>query len=100
MNTMIREKDGNCIIRCRIQPSASKNKIAGIYDNALKITLTAPPVDGKANKMLTQFMAKQLKLPKSKVSVIKGESSRSKTILCKDITEKQVRSLNLWTEEL
>ena len=99
MNQIIREKDGNCIIRCRIQPSASKTKIVGIYDNALKITLTAPPVDGKANKMLTQFMAKQLKLPKSKVSVIKGESSRSKTLLCKDITEKMVRDLNLWEEE-
>ena len=99
MNTILREKNGNCIIRCRIQPSASKNKIVGIYNDAIKITLTAPPVDGKANKMLTQFMAKQLKLPKSKVSVIKGESSRSKTILCKDITEEKIRSLKLWDEE-
>ena len=100
MNRMIVEKDGNCIIRCRIQPSASKTKIVGIHDNALKITLTAPPVDGKANKLLKQFMAKKLHLPKSKVSVIKGESSRSKTILCQDITEKTITALNLWEAEM
>ena len=99
MDRMIVEKDGNCIIRCRIQPSASKTKIVGIHNNELKITLTAPPVDGKANKLLKQFMAKQLHISKSKVSVIKGESSRSKTILCRDITEKAIKALNLWETE-
>ena len=93
MNNIIEEKGENCLIRCRIQPSASKTAIIGIYDNALKITLAAPPVDGKANKALRTFIAKQLKLSKSKIKVIKGDKSRSKTLLCENITQSDIKKL-------
>jgi uncharacterized protein (TIGR00251 family) len=90
---IVEEADGNCSIKCHIQPSASKTAVVGIYNGALKVSLAAPPVDGKANKALRTFIAKQLKLQKSKVRMIKGEKSRSKVILCEDITRNEVEAL-------
>ena len=66
-----------------IQPRSSKNSIVGIYGNALKIKLTAPPVEGAANKMCIEFLAKQLGVAKSTLSIISGHSSRNKRILIK-----------------
>lgn len=66
-----------------VQPRAAKNAVAGIHDQALKIRLTAPPVDGAANKMCLQFLAKQLKVPKSALQIESGHSSRRKTVLCR-----------------
>ena len=93
MNTFIIEKGSSTLIKCRVQPSASKTSIAGIYDEQLKIALAAPPVDGKANKALRDFIAKKLKLPKSAVCVVKGEKSRSKTVACTGITKVEVEKI-------
>ena len=92
MEGIIIEKGENCLLKCRIQPSASKTAITGIHDNCLKITLAAPPVDGKANKALCEFIAKKLKMSKSKVSIAKGEKSKSKTLLCKNISKKDLQT--------
>jgi len=92
-SNILEEKEGNCSIKFHIQPSASKTAIVGIYNGALKISLAAPPVDGKANKALRTFIAKQLKLSKSKVKMIRGEKSRSKTLLCENITKNEVETL-------
>jgi len=89
---ILEEANGNCSIKCHIQPSASKTAVVGIYNGALKVSLVAPPVDGKANKALRTFIAKQIKLSKSKITVIKGEKSRSKTILCKNITQAEIEN--------
>ena len=64
-----------------IQPRSAKNMIAGIHDDALKIKLTAPPVEGAANKMCIAFLAKCLGVPKSAVEIRSGLSSRKKRIL-------------------
>lgn len=63
-----------------IQPRASKNEICGIQDNALKIRLTSPPVDGAANKLCRDFLAGILAVPKSAVEIIAGETSRLKRV--------------------
>lgn len=63
-----------------IHPKSSKNEIVGIHDGCLKIKLTAPPVDGKANAALIAFLAKKLDIPKSSISIIRGETSRRKTV--------------------
>lgn len=67
-----------------IQPRSSKNSVVGLYGDALKIKLTAPPVEGAANKMCIEFLAKQLGVPKSTLSIISGHSSRTKQILIKN----------------
>jgi uncharacterized protein (TIGR00251 family) len=66
-----------------IQPRSSKNGIVGLHGDALKIRLTAPPVEGAANKMCIEFLAKQLGISKSNLSIISGHSSRTKRILVK-----------------
>lgn len=66
--------------RVRVQPGASKNEIVGVQEDALKIRISAPPVEGKANKALIQFLAKQLAVKRSQVEILNGHTSRSKTI--------------------
>ena len=65
------------------QPKSSKNMITGIYGDALKIKLTAPPVDGAANKMCIKFLAKCLNVPKTSLEIISGHTSRTKYVLYK-----------------
>ena len=77
------EKNGWLTFKCRVQPGASKSKIAGLYGDSLKITLNAPPVDGKANEELIKFLSKTLDIPKSSVSIISGETNRSKLVRCR-----------------
>jgi uncharacterized protein (TIGR00251 family) len=64
-----------------VQPKSSRNLIVGSHGEALKIKLKAPPVEGAANRMLVQFVAKALKVPKSKVEIVAGQTSRVKQLL-------------------
>jgi uncharacterized protein (TIGR00251 family) len=64
-----------------VQPRSSKNMIAGLHNDALKIKLTSPPVDGAANKMCIQYLAKCLKVPKSSIEIVSGHKSRTKRLL-------------------
>jgi uncharacterized protein len=85
LSLIVSEKADGCILKCWIQPRSSRNAVVGVHGDAIKIALTAPPVDGKANKELLKFLAKYFKLPKSSIQIIAGDSSRSKTILIVDI---------------
>ena len=77
----IDEKSQGMVFKVFVQPRASKNKVVGLYEDALKIKLTAPPVDGAANRMCIQYLAKCLKVSKSVLEVVSGQSSRTKRIL-------------------
>lgn len=68
------------ILNLYIQPRASKNQVCGIQDNALKIRLTSPPVDGAANRLCREFLADLLGVPKSAVEIISGDTSRHKRV--------------------
>ena len=76
-----------------IQPRSSKNEVTGVYNDALKIRLTSPPVDGEANKSCMRFFAKWLGISPSKVSIVQGFSSKNKTIEVIDLTEKQFHEI-------
>ena len=76
-----------------IQPRSSKNEVTGIFHNALKIRLTAPPVDGAANKACIRFFSELLGVSPSEISIIQGFSSRNKTIEIIGLTEKQFREI-------
>ena len=91
-DTIIESGNGS-LLQCRIQPSASKTAFAGIYDGALKFSLAAPPVDGKANKALCAFIAKQLKIPKNAVTIKSGEKSRHKTVFCENRTKSEISAI-------
>lgn len=67
-------------IPCYVQPRSSREAVVGVHDGALKVALTAPPVDGKANEALCRFVAKALRLPKTAVRLSSGQSSRRKVL--------------------
>lgn len=74
------QTDEGIIINLHVQPRASKNEICGIQDQALKIRLTSPPVDGAANKLCCEYLAKLFGVSKSSVELISGETSRHKRV--------------------
>ena len=75
-----RESPDGCTLSVRIHPGARRNAITGLHDSALKISLTTPPIEGRANEALIAFLADQLCLPKSRIALIAGATSRSKTL--------------------
>ena len=79
----IAEKDGWVTFKCRVQPGASRSAVSGLYGDSIKITLNAPPVDGKANEELIKFLSKTLDIPKSSVIIVSGETNRTKFIKCR-----------------
>ena len=79
----IRSHKEGLLIKVYVQPRAAKNAVAGLHGDALKLRLTAPPVDGAANKMCLQYLAKQLHLPTSTLQIKSGHTNRTKTILCR-----------------
>ncbi len=74
------QKDGYALLSVRVQPKSSRNDIIINSDNSIKIALTAPPVEGEANKALCQLVAKRLGLPKSAVTLVSGDKSREKKL--------------------
>lgn len=68
------------VLDCHLQPRSSADELVGDHGDALKIRITAPPVDGKANAHLVQFLAKSFGVSKSRVSIEKGELGRSKRV--------------------
>ena len=75
----------------KVHPRAKKNGITGEVGDALKVALTAPPVDGKANDACIDFFAKLLKVPQSSVSIVAGLSSRNKVIRVAGLSAQHVR---------
>ena len=80
MSFPIREKPDGLIFNIRVQPRASKNQIVGVYGDAIKINLTAPPVENAANKACCTFLADRLSVAKSSVSIVSGQKGRNKRV--------------------
>lgn len=78
---MLQSHPEGSILHLYVQPGASKTETAGLYGNALKIRVQAPPVDGKANKALRAFLSGILSVPLSRIQLLKGETGRKKTVL-------------------
>jgi uncharacterized protein (TIGR00251 family) len=71
---------GGVRLRLRIQPRASRTEVAGTHGDAIRVRLTAPPVDGAANEALVRFLAERLGVSRAAVRVVSGETSRSKVV--------------------
>lgn len=85
MSLWYRKNRGRLIFRVQLQPRASANRVLGLHGDAVKISLTAPPVEGAANKMCREFLARLLGLPKSQVEQVGGLKSRLKTFSVPDM---------------
>jgi len=89
----IQETLEGVIFKVIVQPRGSKNEIIGLQGDALKLRLTAPPVEGAANKMCIDFLAKSLKVRKSDVDIVHGQRSRTKKMLVRSARRKKIESL-------
>ena len=77
------------VIKVKIIPGSSKNKIIGVYNDSLKITITAPPVEGEANKKCIAYLAKCFDVAKSKIEIISGKNGKNKLIKIYDFSQKE-----------
>ena len=89
----IQEVPEGVIFKITVQPKASRNKIVGVQGDALKVRLTAPPVEGAANSLCVAFLAKSLGVRKSDVEIIQGQRSRAKKLLVRSASRDSVESL-------
>jgi uncharacterized protein (TIGR00251 family) len=73
--------DGDTLtVTVYVQPRAAKDRVVGVHGSALKISLTAPPVDGRANALLLRTLARAFKVKPSQVALVRGDTARYKTV--------------------
>jgi hypothetical protein len=90
---LITEMIGTVIFKVRVQPRASRDQIVGEYQDGLKIRLTAPPLDDRANEALRKLLATRLKVPLTAVRIASGERSRNKRVEIHGVTSAMIRGL-------
>ena len=76
----VRDVADGCTVSVRVHPGARKNGVSGVHAGAVKISLTAPPVDGRANEALIAFVAEMLRIPRGRVNLVSGMTSRTKVL--------------------
>jgi len=93
MSLEILEKNGSVSFVIRVQPRASCDEFAGEYQNGMKVRLTAPPVDDRANEALRKFLALRLNVPVAAVRIAAGEHSRTKRVEIRGVNSAAIRAL-------
>ena len=91
MAITIRDTAQGAQFALRVQPRSSRNAIAGVVGEAVKLAITAPPVDGKANQAVIEFLAELFRVPKSSIAIVSGETGRNKLIAVRGLSAEQVR---------
>ena len=86
----IAEQDGAVVVSVRVMPRAKRDAIEGEHAGALKVRLTAPPVDGRANEALRRLLAEHLKVAISAVRILSGEKSRNKRVQILGVSREQI----------
>ena len=87
----IQESGRGTIFAIKVHPRAKKNAITGELGDSLKVSLTAPPIDGKANDACIEFFTKLLKVPRSSVTIASGQTSRTKVIRVTGLSAEEIR---------
>ena len=90
---MLKATKNGQVLTLRISPNASKNEIIKTPEG-IKMRITAQRIDGKANKALIEFLSKQFKVPKSYFEIIRGETSKDKSILINNIDAEKITQIN------
>lgn len=80
-----RVEDG-IIVEVKVEPRSSKKEISGVMGRAIRVRLTAPPVDGEANEQLIEVLSKRFGIKKSSIIILKGKSSRHKMVKIKGVS--------------
>ena len=86
----VRDAPDGCTLPVRVHPGAKREAVTGTHDGALKISLTTPPTDGRANAALVAFVARRLGVSRGQVTLLTGASSRTKTLRIAGLTADEV----------
>jgi len=89
---MKQDKDG-ILIKVHVVPRSSVSSFCGLYEDAVSVKITAPAVDGKANKALSEFLASFFRVKKKDVTIIFGEKSRNKTVKIRNLSPEDALKL-------
>jgi uncharacterized protein (TIGR00251 family) len=89
----LRETETGVTFRIRVVPRASRREPAGIQDDALKLRITAPPVEGKANSECVRMVAELFGVKRTQVAIISGHTSRTKTVAVEGVKAKEIAAL-------
>lgn len=92
-NWFVSAANDEVVITVHVQPGARSTQVVGLYGDALKLRIAAPPVDGRANTCLVDFLAAKLNLPKSSIEIVGGISQRRKRVRLIGAPEQQVAQL-------
>ena len=87
---MAQNPDDNCTLKVRVQPKASRNQVDGFEEGTLRLRVTAPPTEGKANAGVIALMATTLGVSKSRLEIIRGHGSRDKVVSIDSLSEQEV----------
>ena len=85
-------KPASCTLAIKAVPNAPRSAVAGWLGEALKVKVQAPPVEGRANEALCDFLAEQLGLPRRAVTVLRGDTSRLKLVRIEGLTEAEAKA--------
>ena len=89
---LARDLPGGCTLPVRVHPGARKNSITGVHAGAIKVSLTTPPTDGRANEALIALLSDLLRLPRANIRLLTGATSRTKLLHITGKTAAQVQS--------
>lgn len=87
----IKQQGDGVTIRLRVQPKASKNEVSGFWEGALRVRITAPPVDGAANQACIQLLSRLLGVAKGRLEIVQGHTGRNKVVRIVGLTGQEVR---------
>jgi uncharacterized protein (TIGR00251 family) len=88
----VRDVADGCTVSVRVHPGARKNGVSGVHAGAVKVSLTTPPVDGRANEALIAFVGEMLRVPRGRVNLVSGLTSRSKVLRVTGKSAAEVRA--------
>ncbi len=83
----------NRVIRVKILPRSSKNQVVDMAEGVVRVKLTAPPVDGQANRALKKFLSSILKVPKTDIEIVSGAKSRNKSLVVHGVSSGHVKDI-------
>ena len=89
----LREEADGVSFEVRVQPRSSRTEISGVQDGALRVRLTAPPVDGAANRQCVELLSRKMKIPKRAIRIASGASARRKRLKVLGMSMKEVKNI-------
>ena len=90
--SFLKQTTDGCRLAVRVQPGASRSEVAGLHGTELKVRVKAPPVDGKANAALLEFLAELFRVKRGQCELLRGETARSKTVFVRGLNEALARA--------